>query len=258
MLEEQPKQANSEQSETKTISQETTENSSIRSETQPPEQPISDHESVVAKPGLWHQVLRLVRSLLPKFLNKKLSDRLLTGAIAGVLALILVVIFVFFPPSQDIQFLAKSELTEAIILEESLPSTIDSKDPEISETALLEAPKFTESIMPPPPKLTPEQIFIVSIQNQIDDLANQYGGGIVESLKFDFPSNLLIAELNNNWYNITKEKQDELVNQMFESVQNFGFNKLTLINSQGRMVARTAVISSKMIILERSLLNVSR
>ncbi len=257
MSEDQLNQPNSEQPETEAVSQETTETPSITSETQPQEQPISENESVVAKPGLWQQVLGLVRSLLPESLSHKLSDGLLTGAIASIFALILVVIFVSFPSSKpttevaDIPVVAESELTEAIAPEESLPST---EDGEISDTALQEASESIEPVTPPAPKLTPEQIFIVSIQNQIDDLTNQYGGGIVESLKFDFPSNLLIVELKNDWYEMAQEEQDELVNQLFEEAQNLDFNKLALINSQGRMVARTSVIGSEMIILERSLL----
>ncbi|MCL2924788.1 MAG: hypothetical protein MGF17_09220 [Trichodesmium sp. MAG_R04] len=257
MLEEQPNQPNSEKTEIEpeAISQEIKETSDLTSETQAPEQPISDNELVAAKSELWQQVLRLVRSLLPKFLNKKLSDKLLTGAIAGIVALLLVVIFVSFPPSQDLRVTVESELTEPIVLEESLPPSIDSKDSEISYTALQQTPKSTEQIIPPTSRLTPEQIFLVSIQNQIDNLANQYHGGIVKSLKFNFSRNLLIAELNNTWYSITQEEQDELVNEMFEEAQDLDFKKLTLINSQGRMVAHTAVVSSKMIILERSLLN---
>ncbi len=249
-------QPTTENESTEAVSQETTETPSITSETKPQEQTTTENESVVAKPGLWQKVLGLVRSLLPESLSQKLSDGLLTGAIAGIFALILVIIFVSFPSSQpttevaDIPVVAESELTEAIASEESLPST---ENGEISDLTLPEAPEPIEPVTPPPPKLTPEQIFLVSIQNQIDDLANQYGGGIVESLKFDFPSNLLVLELNNDWYDMTQEEQDELVNQMFEEAQDLEFNKLALINSQGRMVARTSVINSKMIILERSL-----
>lgn len=254
MSEDQSKQPNSEQPQTEPISQETTETPPITSETQPQEQPISENESVAAKPGFWQQVLGLVRSLLPKSLTQRFSDKFLTGAIVGIFAVILLVIFVSSPPSQDIPVVAESELTEAIAQEESLPSTIDSKYPEVSDSTLHVAPKSIEPVIPPPPKLTPEQIFLVSIQNQIDDLANQYGGGIIKSLKFNFSRKLLIAEVNNDWYNMNQEEQDKLVNQMFEEVQDLDFNRLTLINSQGRMVARTSVISSDMIILERSLL----
>lgn len=254
MSEDQSKQPNSEQPQTEPISQETTETPPITSETQPQEQPISENKSVAAKPGFWQQVLGLVRSLLPQSLNKNLSDNFLSVAITGIFALILVVIFVSISPSQDIPVVAEYELNEETPAPESLSSTIDSKNPQLSETALQEALESTEPIITPPPELTPEQTFLVSIQNQIDDLANQYGGGIIKSLKFNFSRKLLIAEVNNDWYNMNQEEQDKLVNQMFEEVQDLDFNRLTLINSQGRMVARTSVISSDMIILERSLL----
>ncbi|MEM1168120.1 MAG: hypothetical protein AAGJ08_03275 [Cyanobacteria bacterium P01_H01_bin.35] len=257
MSEDQSNQPNLEQPETEAVSQERTETPSITSETQPQEQPTTENESVVAKPGLWQQVLGLVRSLLPESLSQKLSDGLLTGAIAGIFAVILVIIFVSFPSNKpttevaDIPVITESELTEVIPTEESLPTT---ENEEISDLTLPEAPELIEPVTPPPPKLTPEQIFLVSIQNQIDDLANQYGGGIVESLKFDFPSNLLVLELNNDWYDMSQEEQDELVDQMFEEAQNLEFDKLALINSQGRMVARTSVIDYNMVILERYLL----
>ena len=254
MSEDQPKQINSEQPQTEAISQETTENPSMISETQPPEQPISDNESVVAKPQLWQQVLGLVRSLLPQSLNKNLSDNFLSVAVTGIFALILVVIFVSISPSQDIPVVAEYELNEETPAPESLSSTIDSKNPQLSETALQEALESTEPIITPPPELTPEQTFLVSIQNQIDDLANQYAGGIIKSLKFYLSTNLLMAELSNDWYNMTQEEQNKLVNQMFEEVQDLDFKKLILINSQGRTIARTSVINSYMIILERSLL----
>ncbi|MGD1804204.1 hypothetical protein ACP6PL_02010 [Dapis sp. BLCC M126] len=250
-------QPTTENESTEAVSQETTETPDVTSETQPQEEPTTENESVVAKPGLWQQVLGLVRSLLPESLSQKLSDGLLTGAIAGIFALILVIIFVSLPSNKpttelaDIPVITESELTEAIPTEESLPAT---ENGEISDLTLPEAPEPIEPVTPRPPKLTPEQIFLVSIQNQIDDFANQYGGGIVESLKFDFPSNLLIVELKNDWYDISQEEQDELVNQMFEEAQSLEFNKLTLINFKGRIVARTSVINSKMIILERSLL----
>ncbi|NEQ36643.1 MAG: hypothetical protein F6K40_10285 [Okeania sp. SIO3I5] len=259
MSEDQLQQPNSEQPETTALSQETTETPDVASATQPQEEPMTENESVMAKPGLKQQVLRLVRSLLPESLSQNLSDELLTGAIAGIFALILVIIFVSFPSSQpttevaDISVVEESELTEAIAPEESLASTIDSENIEISDSALPEAPESIEPVTPPPPKLTPEQIFLVSIQNQIDDLANQYGGGIVESLKFDFPSNLLIAELSNDWYDLTQEEQDELVDKMFGEIQDLDFKKLTLINSQSKIVARTSVTDFKMVVLERSL-----
>ncbi|NEO58505.1 MAG: hypothetical protein F6K54_38905 [Okeania sp. SIO3B5] len=256
MSEEQPQQPNLEQPETEAVYQESTETASVTPESPPEQQSTTEKQSVVAKPSLGQQVLGSVRSLLPESLSQKLSDGLLTGAIAGIFVLILVIIFVSFSPDQpptEVADIPIAEETEAIAPEESLPLSVD---PEVSEDSFSEAPESVEETIAPPPKLTPEQTLIVSIQNQIDDLINQYGGGITESLRVNFPSSLLIVELNNDWYDKTEEEQDKLVNQMFEEAQDLDFSKLQVMNFQGRVIARSSVINSEMIILERSLLEI--
>ena len=256
MSEDQPKQPNLEQPETEAVHQESTETASVIPESQPQQQSTTEKKSVVAKPGFGQQVLGLVRSLLPSSLSQKLSDGLLTGAIASIFVFILVIIFVSVSPSKPATEVANipiAEETEAIAPEESLPLSVD---PEVLENSFSEAPESMEEIIPSPPELTPEQTLIVSIQNQIDDLINQYGAGITESLRVNFPSSLLIVELNNDWYDKTEEEQDKLVNQMFQETQDLDFSKLQVINSQGRVIARSSAISSEMIILERSLLEI--
>ena len=259
MSEDQSNQPNIEQPETETVSEETSETPSVTSENKIQEESTTENSSV-AKPNFWQQVLGVVRSLLPESLSQKFSDGLLTGALAGIFALILIVIFVSFSSSKptmevaDIPVISESEFTEEIASEESLISTIDSEDIEISDLKLSENTELMELTTTPPPRLTPEQIFLVSIQNQIDDLANQYGDEVIESLTINLPINLLIVEINNNWYDLTAAAQDKIVNQMFKQAENLEFKKLELINSQGRIVARTSAISSEMIILERSLL----
>ncbi|NEP83961.1 MAG: hypothetical protein F6K39_41075 [Okeania sp. SIO3B3] len=256
MSEDQPQQPNVEQPETEAFYQESTDTASVTPESPPEQQSTTEKKSVVAKPSLGQQVLGLVRSLLPASLSQKLSDGLLTGAIAGIFVLILVIIFVSFSPDRpptEVADIPIAEETEAIALEESLPLTIDS---EVPEDSFDEAPESVEPIIASPPELTPEQILIVSIQNQIDDLINQYGGGITESLRINFPSSLLIVELNNDWYERTEEEQDKLVNQMFQEAQDLDFSKLQVMNYQGRVIARSSVINSEMIVLERSLLEI--
>lgn len=256
MSEDQPQQPNLEQPETEAVYQESTETASVTPESPPEQQSTTEKKSVVTKSGLGQQVLGLVRSLLPESLSQKLSDGLLTGAIAGIFVLILVIIFVSFSPSQpptEVADIPIAEEIEAIAPEESLALTVD---PEVSEDSFDEAPESVEPIIAGPPKLTPEQNLIVSIQNQIDDLINQYGAGIIESLRVNFPSSLLIVELNNDWYDRTEEDQDKLVNQMFQEAQDLYFSKLQVMNSKGRVIARTSVINSEMIVLERSLLEI--
>ncbi|RQH17918.1 hypothetical protein [Okeania hirsuta] len=257
MSEDQPQQPNLEQPETEAVHQESTETASVTPESPAEQQSTTEEKSVVDKPSLGQQVLGLVRSLLPASLSQKLSDGLLTGAIASIFVLILVIIFVSFSPGQPATEVAdipiSEEIEEAIAPEESLALTVD---PEVSEDSFDEAPESVEPIIVGPPKLTPEQILIVSIQNQIDDLTNEYGAGIIESLRVNFPSSLLIVELNNDWYDRTEEEQDKLVNQMFQEAQDLDFSNLQVMNSLGRVIARSSVINSEMIVLERSLLEI--
>ncbi len=249
MSEEQSKQPNTEQPETDQLSQELTETSAVTS------QSYTQQESTVTKSGLLQQVLGLVRSFLPEPIRQKTSDRLLTVAMATITTLLVVIIFVSFPSSQpatevaDVPIFEGSELTEAIALEQSLPPVVDSEDAQMLDLA-----PETGKNTPPPRKLTPEQTLIVSIQNQIYDLTNEYGDEVLEYLKVDFSSNLVTVEITDNWYELTAQEQDELANKMFQQVQYLEFGQLQLINSQGRIIARNSVISSKMIILERSLL----
>lgn len=259
MSEDQPKQPHPEQPEAQTP--EVTETVSQIPESPPQQKSPTQKKSVVPKPGFWQQVLGLVRSFLPGSVGQKLSDGLLTVAIAAI-ALILVVIVVSFPSGKsatelaDIPVVETPELPFAIAPFDPLLPTIDADQSQMTNLASPGAPQPVELTTPPPPKLTPEQFLIVSIKNQIADITNKYGGGFIESLKVDFPSSLLIVELSNDWYDLSVEEQDKLANQMLQQAQDLDFSKLQVINSLGRMVARSPVIGSDMIILERSLLEI--
>ncbi len=244
MSEDQAKQPNSEQPESQTA-----EVSPHKSPT--PQKSPTQQKSVVAKPGLWQQVLGFVRSLLPESVGQNFSNGLLTVAIASIV-IILVIVFVSFPSGQP-----TTEVADVPIIEDTeLPEVVDSKSSQIPELTSPGVPEPVELTTPQPPKLTPEQFLIVSIQNQISDITNQYGGGVIESLKVNFPSSLLIVEISDNWYDLNAEEQDKLANQMFEQAQDLDFSKLQVINSEGRMVARSPVIGSNMIILERAFLEI--
>lgn len=250
MSEDQPKQINSEQPESQTAKANQSETASVSQEIPPPQKSPTEQKSVVPKPSLWQQVLGLVRSLLPESLGQKLSDGLLTVAIAAI-ALILAVFVSFLsgrPATEmaDVSVLDRPELSEVI----------DSELSQMSELASHGAP--VELTTPPLPKLTPEEFLIDTIRNQIADIINQYGGGVIESLQADFPTSLLTVELRDEWYDLNPEEQDKLANQMFQQAHDLDFSKLQVINSQGRMVASSSVISSDMIILERSLLEIPR
>ncbi|MGB3513074.1 MAG: hypothetical protein WBA93_28445 [Microcoleaceae cyanobacterium] len=253
MSEDQPKPINSEQPESQTAKANQSETASVSQEIPPPQKSPTEQKSVVPKPSLWQQVLGLVRSLLPESLGQKLSNGLLTVAIAAI-GLILALVFVSFLSGRP-----ATEMADVPVLDRpELPEVIDSELSQMPELASYGAPEVVELTTPPLLTLTPEQFLIDTIRNQIGDLINQYGAGVIESLQADFPTSLLTVELSDKWYDLNPEEQDKLANQMFQQANDLDFSKLQIINSQGRMMARSSVISSDMIILERSLLEIPR
>lgn len=231
-----------------------------------------------AKPSAWQRVLGLVRSLLPATMSQKLSDGILTVAIATIfLVLLTVPIFLLtgkpateiaeIPAIEEPQILVEvppeelpppeevaEELPLGEIAEEFPPEEVAEEESPMPDLVAPEAPQLVEVRTPPPPKLTPEQYLVVAIKNQIADVTNMYGGGIIESIKPNFPSSLLMVEVSNDWYYLDSEEQDKLANGMLQQARDLDFSKLQIINSEGRAIARSPVIGSGMIILERSLL----
>jgi hypothetical protein len=251
MSEEQPKQPNSEQP---------------KSQKAPSTTP---QEKGTAKPSLFQRVLGVVRSFLPEAISQKLPDGILAGAIAAIFLLLLTLPLVL-PTVEEVTEVAEVAAIEepqlpAIAPEES-PLSVEEVSPELSlseeiaedelSSSTLVAPEPTEPVEvtpAPAPKLTPEQYLVVAIQNQISDITNQYGGGVIESIEVNFPASLLVVQLSNDWYDLDEAEQDELANQMFQQAQKLDFKKLEAVDPEGVLLAREPVIGSEMIIVQRSL-----
>lgn len=234
MSEEQSKQANSEQPE--------------------PQKTTSASPKASPKPSLLRGLLGTIRSLLPAGISNKLSDGILAGAIAAIFLVLLTLPLVF--PSGD----GATELPEvgAIASEEVSSDMLESEaiveDESSSSTLVAPSPAEIVEVTPaPPPKLSPEQYLVVAIQNQISDITNKYGGGVIESIQVNFPGSMLVVQLSNDWYDLDEAEQDELANKMLEQAHNLDFKKLEAIDAEGVLLAREPVIGSEMVIVQRSL-----
>ena len=238
---------------------------------EPPTQPNSEQpepqktpqETTSPKSSFLGGVLGVVRSLLPPAISQKLSDGMLAGAIAAIV-LILLTLPLVLPSGKP-----AGEVAEIAAIEQPPPEdstlSLEEISPELPSEEIVEdessistlvAPEPAEPVevtTVPPPKLTPEQYLIVAIQNQIADITNEYGGGVIESIKVNFPASLLVVQLSNDWYDLDDVEQDELANQMFQQAQDLDFKKLEAIDVEGVLLARDPVIGSDMIILQRSL-----
>ncbi|HEY9606586.1 MAG TPA: hypothetical protein V6C85_33565, partial [Allocoleopsis sp.] len=184
--------------------------------------------------AFWDTTLTKIRSFLPPAWNEKLSDWGLTGAIAGIIVLILVTTAALLPdtPAQ----VAKAP-----------PNTIEAP-PE------LKAPKKPQPVEPEPlptPELTPEQSLIAAIQQQVADITDRYGSGLIRSVEANFLASRLLVKVSEGWYNLTESQQNKLADEMLLRSREMDFSKLEITDLKGSLLARSPVVGPNMVILKR-------
>jgi len=217
---------------------------------------------------LWQSIVRLVRSLLPPSANQKLSDPILNAAIAAILIVAVGLTLNSFsakppekvakvplaeakqsPPTFD-DFMASGtpKSPEAIAPSEPISAKFKSNLPDLVAP---EKPQPVELI--PPPPLTPEQSLIAAIQNQVAEITNRLGGGLVESVQANFSSSILTVKVAQDWYKLSEVEQNQLATKMWKEANALDFSKLEIANREGKLIARSPVVGSEMIILDRGI-----
>jgi len=229
----------------------------------------SKNKSFVQKVGvLWQSIVRLVRDLLPPSANEKLSDPILNAGLAVIIIVTVGLTFNSFsakppekvakaplaiaqqsPPTFD-DFMASGTPTSpgAIAPSEPISAKFKSNLPDLA------APKKPQpvEIIPPPP-LTPEQSLIAAIQSQVAEITDRMGGGLVKSVEADFSIGLLSVKVAEDWYKLNEVEQNQLASQMWKEANSLDFSKLQIANLEGKLIARSPVVGSEMIILERGI-----
>jgi hypothetical protein len=217
---------------------------------------------------IWQSIVRLVRDLLPPSANQKLSDPILNAAIAAILIVAVGLTLNSFsakppqklakvplaaaqqsPPTFD-DFMASGtpKSPEAIAPSEPISAKFKSKLPDLVAP---EKPQPVEII--PPPPLTPEQTLIAAIQNQVAEITNRLGGGLVESVQANFSSSILTVKVAQDWYKLSEVEQNQLATKMWKEANSLDFSKLEIANREGKLIARSPVVGSEMIILDRGI-----
>ena len=187
--------------------------------------------------AFWDGVLTKVRSLLPTTWNKKLSEWGLTGAIATIVVVLLITTAALLPktPAQ----VAKAP-----------PNSIDAP-PELKAP---EPPQPVEVEPPPPPELTPEQSLIAGIQNQVAEVTQQYGNGLIQSIEANFQGSRLVVKVSDGWYELKESQQNKLADDILSRSNELDFSKLEITDLNGTLLARSPVVGSNMVILKRQAL----
>lgn len=238
------------------------------------------------------QVLRPVRALLPAGINRQFSDWGLTGAIAGLLLVILLTTtrlmlpepaeqIAELPPAtateitenppQDAEIPPPGQQTESTPekipatptetaeLPPELPPETRTETTEASEPAIGESePELFDDYIPEEiVPLTPEQTLVASVENQVNQLNRDYAQELIKSIKVDFQRSFLQVQLNDVWYNLTTSQQDKLASKLLAKVKGLDFSILEIRDGAENLLARSPVVGSQMIILRRSLVNIS-
>lgn len=107
-------------------------------------------------------------------------------------------------------------------------------------------------ISPPSLKFTSEQYLIATIRAKMRRATAKISPELVISVEAKFSASLLRVELGGSWYELADGKQTQIANILFQQAQNFDFTRLELVDSGGKTLARSAVIGSNIIILNRT------
>ena len=184
--------------------------------------------------AFWDATLQKVRSLLPQAWNEKLSDWGLTGAIVAILVVLLLTTVALLPetPTQQVK---------------ALPKPIKAP-PELKAP---DKPQPVEALPQPAPELTPEQNLIASIQNQVAEITDQYGNGLITSIQANFPGSRLVVKVTDGWYDLKEPQQNKLADDILGRSKELDFRKLEITDLEGTLLARSPVVGSNMVILKR-------
>ncbi len=185
------------------------------------------------KETFWVQILAKISSLLPKLVPNLFSKKAL---IAVIMVMGVGVVFV-----------------SGVLFPDNTPEVA-----EIPEVKMETPPKVEIPLKPEPVKneskpkleLNPEQSLIAAIQEQVAQITNEYADGLIVSLEANFISSSLIVKASDAWYELTHDSQEKVANEILGRGRKLDFKKLDIIDSKGKLLARSPVVGKNMIILQ--------
>jgi hypothetical protein len=104
-------------------------------------------------------------------------------------------------------------------------------------------------------QLTPEEILVATIQQQVEEISDRVADGLIQSIQPNFEGSNLVITLGDDWYDLQSSQQDKLAAQMLERSRELDFSRLEAIDPKGNIVARSPVVGRDMIIFRRQSLN---
>jgi hypothetical protein len=92
---------------------------------------------------------------------------------------------------------------------------------------------------------------LAKIQDRVVEVADQYSPGLVQSIKANSRQSRLTVTLDDAWYALLPDPQDKLANEVLKRSRQFKFDRLELTDATGTLLARSPMVGSTMLVLER-------
>jgi hypothetical protein len=172
--------------------------------------------------GLWAAMIQQFRRLLPPQV-RQLSDPILTTILVAIVTVSIWIVDGLFLPGVD-------------------PSIA-------SQPAQIVATQPATTISTIVAKISPEQLFIETIQAQLSEITSQYPDDIIRTL--NVAPDKLIVQLNPSWYLLSDDRQDHVTERMWLQAKANHFGKLEIQDASGVLIARSPVVGNRPIILHR-------
>lgn len=98
--------------------------------------------------------------------------------------------------------------------------------------------------------LNSEQQLEEIIKNIVKKVTDKYEENLVGEIKINLSKNFLVIKLSNNWYNLTENQQKKIAETILKKVKKLDFEKLKITDNEDNLIARSAIVGDKMIILK--------
>jgi outer membrane biosynthesis protein TonB len=131
-------------------------------------------------------------------------------------------------------------------------------EPEIEPTPIEEPQPAPTPEPTAPVELTPEQALIAAIENQVAEISQKTLGdrfpvGLIKSIQANFRTSDLTVKISDDWYALEAKQQNQLAADIFRRSQELDFSYLEIVDAADKLIARSPVVGTEMIIFNRKL-----
>lgn len=223
---------------------------------------------------LWQKLLGFLRGVAPANWREtlgELSDKALSWIIIGFLLLFLWFWSIITPDAKPTPKMAARPPAPTRTVSQApkpmptvKPSPVKATPTPPAVPAVAAAPKPAPAKVAPKaspapvattaakPQLSKEQTLLADVRTALKK-SSPDAEGLIQDLKLNLPDSRLQVQLQGDWYKLSAPEQDKLAQSLWQGSNRFDFEKLELLDPQNRLVARSPLIGTEMIVLRRSL-----